>query len=64
MPAEHVVGEAELLARVQAPILAAQPFAVQQVGAGEMDGDPAAGEPLDGLAVEGFGGRAVAQQGA
>ena len=46
-PAEHVMGEAELLARVHAPTLATQPLAVQEMGAGEMYGDTAAGEPLD-----------------
>ena len=50
--AKHLVRGAQLLARVDAPVLAAQPLAVHQVGAGEMDGDPAALEPLDRLAVQ------------
>ena len=40
--AEHLVGGAQLLARVHAPVLAAQPLAVEQLGAGEVDGDPGA----------------------
>jgi hypothetical protein len=62
--AEHLVGEMELLACVQAPALAAQPLAVHQVCAGEMDLDAAAGEPLDRFAVEGFGRGTIGQQGA
>ena len=50
--AEHLVGGAQLLAGVDAPVLAAQPFAVQEPGAGEVDHAAAAGEPLDRLAVE------------
>ena len=53
---------AQLLAGLDEPVLAAQPLAVEEVGAGEMNGDPAAGEPLDRLAVERPGGLAVAQQ--
>ena len=33
---EHLVGRAQLLARVDAAVLAAQPLAVEQVGAGEV----------------------------
>jgi hypothetical protein len=35
--AELFVGSAELLARIDAPVLATQPFAVQEPGAGEVD---------------------------
>ena len=34
--------DVQLFARVDAPVLAAQPLAVEQVGAGEMDDDPGA----------------------
>ena len=39
--AEHLVGGAQLLARVDAPVLAAQPLAVHQVRAGEVHDDAA-----------------------
>ena len=61
-PAEAVVGGSKLLARVDAPVLAAQPFAVEELGAGEVDHATAAREPLDRLAVEGLRSSAVAQQ--
>src|SRR5919106_1305517 len=60
--AERVVGGTKLLARVQASVLATQPFAVQELGSGQVRGEAAAGQPLDRLLVEGFGGRAVGQQ--
>jgi len=56
------VGGAKLLASVGALAFAAQPLAVQEVAAGEVDGDAGPGEPLDGLAVEWAGCVAVAQQ--
>src|SRR3954465_12683889 len=52
---EHLVRGAQLLAGIQAPFQAAEPFAVEQVGAGELWADPRAGEALDGLAVEALG---------
>ena len=52
MRREHLVRRAQLLARVDAPVLAPQPLAVEQLGAGEVDRDAAAGQPLDRLAVE------------
>ena len=39
---EHLVGGAQLLARVEPPALAAQPFAVERVGAGELHADAGA----------------------
>jgi hypothetical protein len=48
--------------RVDAPVLATQPFAVQKPGAGEVDHATAAREPLDRLAVEGLRSSSVAQQ--
>ena len=59
---EHLVRSAQLLARVHAPVLAAQPLAVQEVGAGAVDDDAAPAEPLDRLAVEGVGVLVLAQQ--
>ena len=41
------MGGAELFPRVEATVLTAEPFTVDEVGAGEMDDDPAAGEALD-----------------
>src|SRR2546423_130992 len=61
---EHLVRGAQLLAGIQAPFPAAQPFAVEEVGASELRADPGAGEPLDRLAVEVLGGLVVAEQGA
>ena len=59
---EHVVGDAKLCARVDAAALPAEPFAVQQVRAGEICSDTGAAETLDRLAVETFSGVAVIQQ--
>jgi hypothetical protein len=60
--AVQLLGDAQLLAGVPAPTLAAQPFAVEQMGAGERHTDVGAAEPLDRFAIQLFGGRAVAQQ--
>src|SRR6478735_2875619 len=59
---EGVVGRPELLARRHTPVLAAEPLAVEQLGAGELDQDPGALEPLDRLAVERLGHFARAEQ--
>ena len=48
---EHVVGGTELFARVDATLSAAEPFAVEEVGASEVNDDPAAGEALDRLQI-------------
>src|SRR5918996_4309391 len=61
---ELLVGDAELLAPVDASALAAQPFAVEQMGAGEVDADPSAVEPFDRFAIETFRGISLAHQGA
>src|SRR6185312_1569540 len=60
---EQVIGGPQLGAGVPAPVLAAQPFAVQEVGAGY--GRPHAGtaEPLDRLAIAVLGRLALTQQG-
>src|SRR4051812_40978252 len=49
---EHLLCDAQVLAGLQPTALAAQPFAVLEVGAGELDSDPRAAEPLDRLAVQ------------
>ena len=59
---ELVVGGAELRARVDPPVLAAQPLAVEQVRAGELRAQPRAAQPLDRLAVQALGALALAQQ--
>ena len=60
-PAERLVRGAELVARIHAAVLAAQPLAVAELRAGEVDCAAGAAEPLDGLLVQGLGGAAVAQ---
>ena len=60
--AERLVGGSKLLACVHPPVLATQPLAVQEPGAGEVDYATGAREPLDRLAVEGVRISALAQQ--
>jgi hypothetical protein len=60
--AERLVGEAQVLAAVVAPVHPTQPLAVKQVGTAELDDDPVALEALDRLAVERLGDVDVAQQ--
>ena len=50
--AEGVVGGSKLLPSVRAAVLATQPFAVHELAASEMNGDPAAAESRDRLAVK------------
>src|SRR5204862_6135100 len=50
------------LAGVNPPILAAQPFAVMEMRAGQLHADAGAPKPLDRLAVEAVGFLAFAQQ--
>ena len=52
MDVEHVVGRPQLLARVHAPPFAAQPLAVEQVRAGELDPHAGAPQAVDRLAVQ------------
>src|SRR4051812_17236556 len=52
---ERVVRRFELLASVDAAALAAQPLAVEQAGAGQLDAHPRAPEALDRLAVKRLG---------
>jgi hypothetical protein len=49
---EVVVREPELFARVDPPILAAQPLPVQQASAGKMNRHPPPSEALDRLAIQ------------
>ena len=58
----YSAGGPQVLACFCSPLLAAQPFAVYQVGAGEMDGDAAAPEAVNRLPVQGVRSRAVAEQ--
>src|SRR5437879_13863847 len=53
---------AQLLASVDPAALAAQPFAVEEVSAGELHPDASPGEPLDRLAIEPLGGLAIAKE--
>src|SRR5580704_5605006 len=53
--AEHFVGGAELLTGVDPPVLAPQPLAVEEMGAGDLLSDRCAAQPLDRFAVVVFG---------
>jgi hypothetical protein len=59
---EHAVGGPQLLARIDAALLAAQPLAVHEAGAGEVDRDATATEAVDRLPVERVGLRTGPQQ--
>jgi hypothetical protein len=61
---EHLVCGAQLLAGIGAPVLAAQPVAVEQMSAGEVHPGVGAAEAVDRLAVQVLGGLALARQGA
>src|SRR3954447_19021904 len=52
----------QLLARVEPAALPTQPFAVQEVSAGELHPDASPGEPLYRLAIEPLGGLAIAKE--
>jgi hypothetical protein len=56
------VGLAQLLARVEPAALAPQPFAVEEIGAGQFDADAGTAEAFDGLAIEPFCDRAVGEE--
>ena len=49
------MGQAELLSCIDAAVLAPQPLAVDQVGAGQLGPDAGASQPLDRLPVEVLG---------
>src|SRR3954454_170127 len=59
---EHVMGGAQLAPRVESAALPPQPFAVEEMGTGESPANACAAKVVDRLAVELFGGLAVAQQ--
>ena len=59
---QYLVRGPELRAGVCAAALAAQPFAVEQMGAGEFRAEPGTAQPVDCLAVKAVGGFTVAQQ--
>ena len=58
---ERLVGGAQLLARIEATVGAAQPLAVEQVGASKFAPDERVAEPLDRLAVVALGSGPVAE---
>jgi len=60
--AEHVMGDAQLLAGVDAAMLSPQPLAVDETRARELDADAGPREPLDRLAVQGARDLALAHQ--
>ncbi len=60
---QHAVGGAQLLPRVHAAVLPAQPLPVEQVTAGQFGTDAGAAEAVDGLTVQPLGGLALAEQG-
>jgi hypothetical protein len=59
---EHLVRSTQLSSGVHAAAVASEPFAVEQTGAGEVDANPGALEPLDRLTVEGVGVLALAHK--
>jgi hypothetical protein len=59
---QHLVSIAQLLTRLGGAALAAQPFAVEQVGAGQLRPELGAAEPVDRFAVERPDGLTLAQQ--
>ncbi|MGH3224270.1 MAG: ATP-binding protein, partial [Streptosporangiaceae bacterium] len=59
---QHAVGGAQLLPGLRAAALAAQPFAVEQVGAGKLRAKLGAAQPVDRLPVQAVGGLALAHQ--
>ena len=63
-PVEHLVSGAQLLAGVDPPPLGSQPFAVDQMRAGELHSHAATAEPVDRLAVEPVREVALAEQSA
>jgi hypothetical protein len=60
---QHLIGGAKVLARIGPAVLAAQPFPVEQVGAGQLRADLGAPEALDRFPVPALGRLAVTEQG-
>ncbi len=59
---QHLVSGPELRAGVCTAVLAAQPFAVEQVGAGELRTEPGAAEPVNRFAIEALGDFSLAHE--
>jgi hypothetical protein len=59
---QHLVGGAQLLARVTAAALAAQPLSVEEVRAGKLRADPGTAQPVDRLEIQPLGAELVAEQ--
>src|SRR3954470_9835271 len=59
---EHLVGGAQLRARIRTPALPAQPLAVEEVRAGELGPQPRTTQSIDRFGVGVFGGLAFADQ--
>ena len=55
------MGGAQLLTRIDAPALAAQPLAIEQMRVGEFGTEPGTAQPIDRFAIEVVGGRTVDQ---
>ena len=55
------MGGAQLLTRIDAPALAAQPLAIEQMRAGEFGTEPGTAQPIDRFSIEVVGGRTVGQ---
>src|SRR4051794_36717111 len=58
----HLVGRAQLVARVDPTVLAAQPLPVEQMRAGELGTERRPCQSLDGLAIQALGTRTLAQE--
>src|SRR5580704_19673622 len=59
---EHVVGRAQLLACVEAPVIAAQPLPVDQMRAGQLRTELRTAQPADRFAIAVVSVGAVAEQ--
>src|SRR4051794_26897255 len=59
---QHLVGSAQLVARVDPAVLAAQPLPVEQMSAGELGTKRGPCESLDGLAMQALGAFTLAQE--
>src|SRR4051794_4171919 len=61
---QHLVGRAQLVARIDPAVLPAQPLPVEQMSAGELGTKRGPCQPLDGFAMQTLGALTLAQQGA
>jgi hypothetical protein len=60
---EELMGDLQLLAGVDGAAGASQPFAVEEKGPGEVKAQAGGREAVDGVAIQGLGNVAFAQQG-